>query len=240
MAKKLLLSAGVVTLAFIVSFSGVRAQVLHAGSRVLPIQPIAQQTPEWCWLASAEMIFRYYRIPPANGISYQCGIMGAVTGPRSICFTNCAACQFGSGSDANSALVLQQYPQILQAYFFRSIRVPQLAVQLAGRPLFPAEVEQQIDTGHPVELGVTVGGPFQGQAGHDVVLVGYAAYPTGVFAVVIDDPYPYDSDPNVGPQRNPYRLIGATPGAFVGQYYVEYNTAIRGLQWSDSIVITPH
>ena len=143
----------------------------HRAHRIqlLPVTPVYQQTLSWCWLASAEIIF-VCRLPPVNGISYQCGIMGAVTGPGSVCFYNCALCAFGSGSDANSARVLIQYPQIVQQLV--PVRVPQVTANLYERRLSMSEVQQEIDGGRPIELGITPEGPFQGQAGHDVVIVG--------------------------------------------------------------------
>jgi hypothetical protein len=213
----------------------------HVGAKQLAITPVAQQTPEWCWLASAEMIFRYYNVPQVNGISYQCGIMGAVTGPNSICFYNCAACVFGSGSDAASATVLAAYPSILQTYFFPFFRVPQVSPQLLERQLTMSEIQLQLDANHPVELGITVGGPFQGQAGHDVVLIGYSAPSTNAaqFLITIDDPFPYDVAAGVGPGRNPYRQLGATV-LQPGQYQLPYAVAASGLQWSASVQTSPY
>jgi hypothetical protein len=212
------------------------ADTVTVGSKQLTIVPIAQQTLEWCWLASAEMIFRYYNVPQVNGISYQCGVMGTVSGPNSICFYNCAACVFGSGSDANSARVLVDYPAILQQYFFPAARIPRVSAQLYERQLKMSEVQQEIDKGHPIELGITVGGPFQGQAAHDVVLIGYSAPNTTTLSIVIDDPFPYDLI--VGPGQNPYRQLGATV-LQPGQYQLPYNVAAPGLQWSASITTAP-
>lgn len=213
----------------------VPSSTVTTGAKSLPISPVAQQTAEWCWLASAEMIFRYYGVPPVNGISYQCGIMGAVEGPYSPCFQNCAQCVFGSGSDAASARVLQDYPAIVQQYFYPQFHVPQIRSTLLERSLVPSEIQQQINAGNPVELGITVGGPFSGQAGHDVVLIGYTATAPSTFAVIIDDPFPYDLA--VGAAQNPYYAIGARAQQ-PGQYLVDYNAAVRGLQWSASILVS--
>ena len=90
-----------------------------------------------------------YSVPQVNGIRYQCGVMGAYTGPNSICFYNCAACAFGSGSDAASANVLAAYPFIVQTYFFPQFRVPQVSATLLERRLTMSEIQQQIDAGRP-------------------------------------------------------------------------------------------
>lgn len=202
------------------------------GSKTLAIAPVAQQTMEWCWLASAQMIFQYYGVRPVNGISYQCGIMGAVLGPASVCFYDCTACVFGSGSDAGSAYVLQQYPSLVQQYFFPFERIPQVAAQLFERPLSMTEVQAEINGNHPVEMGITPSGQFIGQAAHDVVLVGYVVQNTSSPYLIINDPFPYDTV--LGPSQNPYRQLGAIV-LQPGQYQVLYATAASSLQWSASI-----
>jgi len=203
-------------------------------SKILPIAPIAQQTPEWCWLASAEMIFRYLDIPAVNGASYQCGIVGALEGPQSICFYNCGQCAFGSGGDAQSAEALQAYPRIVQLNFYPNQSIPQLTAQLTGGPLSRAMVKQVIDNNMPAELGITVGSQFTGMAAHDVVLVGYQISKSGAMSIVVDDPFPYDAV--VGAQNNPYRALAAVQLQF-GQYSLDYDKAVTGLQWSNSILI---
>lgn len=215
--------------------SNTNTNTVRIGSKLLPVTPVYQQTLSWCWLASAEMIFSYYKVPPVNGISYQCGIMGAVTGPGSVCFYNCSLCAFGSGSDAGSARVLIQYPQIVQQLV--PVRVPQVSANLFERRLSMSEVQQEIDAGRPIELGVTPEGPFQGQAGHDVVLVGYSAPNASTFLVTINDPAPYDL--LVGPLQNPYRLAGGTV-LQPWQYQIPYAALASALKWSASITTSSY
>ena len=207
------------------------SDTIHTGSKQLAIAPVAQQTLEWCWLASAEMVFKHYNVPSVNGISYQCGIMGTLTGPNSVCFYNCSACVFGSGSDANSAAALRQYPSILQQYFFPLTRIPQVSATLSERRLTMSEVQTEIDAGHPIELGITPSGPFLGQAAHDVVLTGYSSTDGKNLSITINDPAPYDF--LLGALQNPYRQLGANvPQPF--QYQIPFSSATR-LQWSASI-----
>ena len=63
---------------------------------------------------------------------------------------------------------------------------------------------------------------------------GYSAQTTTQFLITIDDPFPYDVAPGVGPGRNPYRQLGATI-LQPGQYQLPDDTAASGLQWSASI-----
>ena len=141
----------------------------------------------------------------------------------------------GSGSDQNSATLLQGYPYVVEQFYGQ--RVTQIQSYLYERALSPAEVESEIDAGLPVELGITPSGPFQGQAGHDVVLIGYSAT-ASEFDLVINDPFPYDRV--VGPSNNPYRNLGADEPV-EGQYIINYNYALQGgLQWSASMLVRPY
>jgi hypothetical protein len=203
------------------------------GHAMLNIPDVFQQTSEWCWLASAQMILQHYNVPPVNGISYQCGIMGAITGPSSQCFYDCSQCVFGSGSDAESAAVLSQYTQIIQQYYYPQVRVPQVSGSLVESEVPPEEIAAQLDAGHPIELGITPSGPFQGQAQHAVVVVGYDATTPGQFEMVINDPFPYNE--TFGAGMNPYYLLGAPQGP-EGTYTLEYGAVAQGLQWSATIV----
>lgn len=210
---------------------------LHTGNKVLNIAPVSQQTEDWCWLASSEMIFRFYGVPSVNGISYQCGVMGAVAGPASVCFYNCAACPFGAGSTTQAALVLAQYPALVQQYYYPFSRIPQISPLTYQRPLTTTEIEQQIDAGHPVALGITIGAQAQATPGHEVVLVGYSAVDTSHFDVIINDPFPYDVV--YGPALNPFRQLGAVV-IQPGQYQLAYSTAVPRLQWTVSITTSPY
>jgi hypothetical protein len=54
----------------------------------LDISPTFQQTPVWCWAASAEMVLTYYDIPDLNPVGdFQCAI-AALVSPA--CVNNCA------------------------------------------------------------------------------------------------------------------------------------------------------
>jgi hypothetical protein len=197
----------------------------------LPIGMVPQMTPEWCWLASAQMILQFYEVPAVNG-SYQCGIMGAVEGPSSVCFQNCGACVFGSGSDVESAAVLSQYTSIVQQYYYPTERIPRVSGLLTGSAISFQTVEAQIASGHPIEMQITVGGPFMGMAGHDVVLIGYDTAGPGGPTLIINDPFPYMA----AGYPDPYASIPGTIQTGPLQYAVPYAAAIQGLQWSDTVL----
>src|SRR4051812_12844522 len=86
------------------------------GSAQLNMAPIAQQTQQWCWAASAEMILRYYQLPNLNpGGDYQCGVVGTyyylVSGPSHPCVANCFLCQGGASTIWEVQRILNGYGQ---------------------------------------------------------------------------------------------------------------------------------
>jgi hypothetical protein len=201
-------------------------------AKTLSIAPIAQQEAKWCWLASAEMIFRHYDIPAANPISYQCGIIALISGPASPCWTNCAVCDFGSGTEQNAALVLSVYPQILQSYSSQPVR--QLQSQLTHVRATPQQIMTTIVAEQPLEIGVTPTGPFTGVAGHAIVMIGYDSSDSSTFRVILNDPFPYES----AGFPNPFVVAGAVV-LQPGQYEMEYSSFAAALQWSVTISVAP-
>src|SRR2546421_11035235 len=85
----------------------------------LSISPVAQETPEWCWLAVGQMIFQHFNIRNVNPAGdYQCGIVafwGAVPTPygwQGPCMANCYRCPLPAGSFDTIRAMLSQYPRL--------------------------------------------------------------------------------------------------------------------------------
>ena len=73
-------------------------------SSILSIAPIAQETNEWCYAASAQMIFIYCKLPdlyPAG--DYQCGVVAAYNAyifpQHPECLNDCTLCAQVSGGN---------------------------------------------------------------------------------------------------------------------------------------------
>src|SRR5262249_18860616 len=80
-------------------------------AETLPIRPLAQETPVWCWVAVGAMVLNYYDVPTLNPAGdYQCGIIAARFGPGSICWVNCRACQVPAGAPSEITRMLREYP----------------------------------------------------------------------------------------------------------------------------------
>lgn len=200
-----------------------------AQSRVLPIAPIAQQTPVWCWAAVAEMLLRHLGYPGINPAgNYQCGIVGSLGGE---CWYNCGLprCITGIGTLSAFAGVLERYPEVASHVHGR--RLPALLLDAAG-PLEPEEIMQEIDARRPVAAGISPGGLGAylppGISEHVVLIIGYR-HLGDRFALVVNDPMPMPNMP-----FNPYIRAGGRMVA-PGRYEIEYDAFVRLLGYKDSL-----
>jgi hypothetical protein len=192
---------------------------------ILPIQPIAQQTPEWCFAASATMIFQHFGYPNLNQAgNFQCGVVAAQGGP---CMINCFACPTAGGTMQRVGMIMQSYAMIAQqttGYFNSSVHMQMFGI------LSPAQIAGQIDNGAPIMAGISPGQipypPGLGVSQHAVVIVGYETNGTA-FNVVINDPYPY-------PGVAPYVQAGGMQ-LQPGQYAVPYPIFVGVFHYGNSL-----
>jgi hypothetical protein len=197
-------------------------------AKSLSIQPIAQEEPDWCYAASTQMIFAYYRLPAFNP-DYQCGIV-AVFNANSYpaCFLTCQYCaQIGGGTmDAIQQLV-DGYGVVANE---NGVPSPVLTSAEVYSYLSMQQVEAEIDAGRPILAGISPGQyPLPDQSQHAVVIVGYNT--TGSTPLlIVNDPFPYAATF----QQDPYTPVG---GALVrpGQYSISYDAFVQYLVWANTL-----
>ena len=214
------------------------------------IPPRDQSTPEWCWLATGEMIFRYYNIPanysPLYPGNYQCGIVrfqGANLKPANIppgtpkafmpgvCWWNCGLCaSVPAGPVEGIRKMLVEYPWAMRELSgdasLRIFREPQMA-----GPVSPATIKAEIDARRPLVAGISPDTPLlpPGLAQHAVLIVGYEQSGTLSFR---NDPFPYQAWGNTHWPRESHALEPA--GQFeIGhaelKNYLNWNTTVYGI-----------
>jgi hypothetical protein len=213
--------------------SHAQAQVAAPPPRVvLPIPPIPQQTTEWCWAASAEMVLEYYRMPALNRTDYQCGIVAFAFQRIPACLANCFNCPIPAGQFDNLAVVMQQYGAFARAF---GVQAPNVHGSVANSALPGPVLIDSIATGSPVMAGISPNGFTNPQLEpqHAVVIVGYDRTQQ---TIIVNDPWPlydpaglllagYNVDPYL--QRGARKIIN-------GQYEIPYN-AFVGMLWDRSI-----
>lgn len=196
---------------------------------ILPVPTVPQNTAVWCWLASGEMVFRYFSIQNVNpGGVYQCGIVGIL---YTQCYFNCLNCVAGASSIYVVADMLVRYPQLV-----RSLVNPSspLLVQpvISQSSLSLQQTEAEIDAGRPVFAGVSPSGfRFPGQVSeHAIVIVGYQLMSDESTRIVVNDPWPYQDFGG----NNPYLAAGGRR-LQPGRYSVPFNGLIQRLLWRETV-----
>ena len=198
------------------------SQLLAAGD--LSISPVQQDTPEWCWLAVGEMVFRYYDIPNLNpaGI-YQCGVVGVMVG--GFCAQDCRYCaNLPASSVENIARMITAYPRFARNYL-RDQDIKQLTARIAVRPLRAQEIRDEIDAGRPIIAGISPAGSGAFGPQHAVLIIGYDGDDDSM-NLTVNDPYPYGFS-------SPYEAAGGNGGS--GQYTIPYLNFRSRLRWSQSV-----
>jgi hypothetical protein len=212
-------------------------EVARAADRVLNIPPVRQITATACWLATGEMIFRYYHIP-ANAIDYQCGEMrfqGAVRvgqfGPMAFngpCWSNCALCGgVSAGSVQGLVNMIVQYPQGMSVVTGHDWSLQSPSVSLT--PLDSDDVVTEIDAGRPIIAGISPGAGLlpPGLAEHAVLIIGYQSDGS---ILVVNDPFPYQS----AGMSPPYLRFGGTQ-MIPGRFAVPYSAMVGAINWGNAV-----
>jgi hypothetical protein len=195
-----------------------------AAAADVDIDPAIQQTPVWCWAATAEMVLKHYGVGNLNQFgNYQCGVVGSIGGS---CWSNCGSCVSAIGSMSRLREVLGNYVSV--ARYYGVYNGPDLSPRLFGR-LSLSTLEDYIEGGSPIIAGISPTGAYfpdgVGLSQHVVVIVG-ADSDTG--EIVVNDPYPY------GPYDDPYIAYGGSK-IQSGQYAISYSD-FRRLNYQNSMV----
>ena len=212
------------TASFVVSSTGTSTSV------DLGITPIAQSLSQWCWLASGEMVFRYYGVRSVNPVSYQCGVLAMLAGVQSACWASCTLCNAGAPSIQYVHYMVVTYPQYANLYFGGGVR--QLRASWTSTPLSDSQIRQELDARRPIIAGVSPSGfRFSGQVSeHAVVIVGYRVS-GGTVSFIVNDPWPYGS---FAGQQDPYLSGGATQ-LRPGQYLISSNVLRQRLVLREAV-----
>jgi len=165
---------------------------VHAERTELRVPFVTQQTPTWCWAATASMALRLLGFPDLNPArNYQCGVVAAAFEE---CQDDCTRCSTSLGSMDKLVGVLDRYKDL-------SLEVGDARPIHEFRPNYVSyprwtEIKRSLDQSFPVIGGISPDAkpldPAQSQ--HTVLITGYDDdyHGTGEEWVIIRDPYPYE------------------------------------------------
>lgn len=198
----------------------------------LPIGGLAQNTPVWCWLASGEMVHRYYGQPNVNPFgNYQCGMVGILY--PATCGFNCGNCISGASSWSMVNDMIVRYPQ--EILRLTPYAATPMRSSSSNASLTWDQVKAQIDNGWPVLTAVNPSGfRITNQISeHVAVIVGYEVTQAGTRRLIVNDPWPYELNQWQG-QPDPYLQAGGRE-VRPFQYHVPYDGFRQRLQWGQTI-----
>jgi hypothetical protein len=173
----------------------------YAERTELKLAVITQQTPVWCWAATASMALRQLGFPDLNlDRNYQCGVVAVAFDG---CEDDCTKCVMSLGSIANLVGILDKY---------RNLSAEQAGFTYNGDfdpnyASFPGwnRVKRSLDLSFPVIGGISPDRKpdSPGQPKHTVLITGYDEdyRGTGEEWVIVRDPYPYG--PGASPMPAP-------------------------------------
>jgi len=172
------------------AFAASAADPAFAHRHELNVRFMAQQSPVWCWAASASMALKYLGFPDINEVkNYQCGVVAAAF-PE--CEDDCTQCDVALDKMSSFVTLLERYRDRTSA---RPIGVrARFSPSYVAYPEFAA-IKRSIDLSYPVIGGISLGekpdDPALSQ--HAVLITGYDDnhLGTGEAWVTILDPYPY-------------------------------------------------
>ena len=196
--------------------------------KTLPIPAVIQENYVWCWVAVAEMVFRYYGFDNINlNGDYQCGIVNLLAdGTRAqACVADCNHCIFPIGSAANFKEALERYPEKLNS-LGRSSEF--LVVDYSASALSRARIHLQLLVGSPIAAGISPSGrpPGNNTSQHLALIVGARTH-DGIEELRVNDPFPFYES------RNPYLLAGGRE-VQRGSYWIGYDSFKTNLSWVES------
>ena len=211
----------------------------QSSGNTLDINPIYQETTEWCWVATGQMIFQYFQIPMINRIDGQCGIVslwgahavpppGQLSGP---CLADCRACPFPAGQVDTIAAMLQQYP--IMAGFFYHRRIAPLRFQTSQSALTQQQISDEIDASRPVLVGISPSGNSAFGPQHVALIVGYETDANDNLFLIVNDPFPFAYFAAQG-ISDPYIVAGGQ-NMDDGRYRISYRDFKNRMHWSVSI-----
>lgn len=204
---------------------------ISENSKILPIPPVVQKTPVWCWVACGEMVFKYYQVPCANpGDNYQAGIIGIYAGPNHPAYADWRNGIVPAGYSENIRLMLLRYPpETLQMFQRHGLPIragsyESIQSKIIKSSLTKNAVRSLIDRGIPIIAGVNSIGTMvlPAESQHVCVVIGYDLSPSGEFSIVVNDPYPHPEN------SNPYLQAGGVEIEKC-QYLIPLDRFVRGL-----------
>jgi hypothetical protein len=141
----------------------------HAERTELNTPVVTQQTPVWCWAATASMALRLLGFPDINPArNYQCGVVAAAFRK---CEDDCTKCVTSLGSMTKLVAVLDRYKRLSLE---RGSASGRLSPNYVSYPRWH-RIKRSLDFSYPVIAGISPDGKpaHPAESEHTVLITGY-------------------------------------------------------------------
>ena len=213
------------------AFAASAADPAYARSDELRIGLIHQQTPSWCWAASASMALKFLGFPDINEVrNYQCGVVAAAF---PYCEYDCTRCDRALDR-------MPTFVELLERYRNRTQHGRLTGLRASFRPNYVAypefeRIKRSIDRSYPVIGGVSLGkGPKNpADAQHAILITGYDDNHLGSGEpwVTILDPYPYKKG------ESPWLKRGVSARRISGKLLVPWRVARERMNLTSAVFL---
>lgn len=200
---------------------------VNSHAAVLNIPRIEQQTSNWCWLATSEMVLKYHKACSVDGDNnYQTSIMrymGSSGYAYDICVSNPYACSYGAGTMLAFKITIDEYSSVSTKRCGSKLKT-----SIHDSSVSRAKIKTEIDNKRPIIAGInpSLRGVHGPAPEHVVVIIGYKLL-KGKMYLYINDPYSYTG-------FNPYMYL-ELKSVKDGVYVVPYDKFVHSLGWQSTV-----
>lgn len=217
-------------LAAVCASSGV--QPAHARRMELRTELVSQETPSWCWAASASMALKLLDFPDINEArNYQCGVVAAAF-PR--CGDDCTKCDRTIPTMESFVPILNRYRDLASPGKREGLQAS-FSPNYTSNPTFRG-VKRSLDRSFPVLAGISPDGAPRNPAAseHAILLTGYDDdyLGTGQTWFIIRDPYPYAEG------ENPWMNAGYAYASGSGTALVPWRVLRNRMNLTSAVFLT--
>ena len=206
-------------------------QPAQAQRTELKMPLVTQQTPVWCWAATASMALNLLGYPDINPAhNYQCGVVAAAFPD---CADDCTKCVTRLGPIANLVGVLDRY----KALAVKQQNGPAGASISPDYVAYPQwdRITRSLKLSYPVIGGISPDGAPDNAADseHTVLITGFDDnfHGTGEKWVVLRDPYPYAAG------KSPYAAAGYSYDVATGTAQLPWRVLLHRMNLTSAIFL---
>lgn len=202
---------------------------LTSYAKILDVPRVEQETKVWCWLASSEMVEKYYGACSVDkDPDIQCSMIRYMAFSGYVdpnCAFDCKSCLYPAGTIDNLVIPIDYYTKDASKNCGVALKSHIEHVEASV-----SRLKHEIDHNRPIMAGInpSLRGCTSNEAEHLVVIVGYKGKGNNP-VLRVNDPYDYT-------KVNPYAMTDAKM-VKNGVYDISYKNLLQKFCWQSTIYV---